>query len=117
MSVALAISRKCATIPRRFGRTLDMGGAGVISVAAHLVGDEMRRMVDEPDERAAIDGQLADLFDALFAVTNPIPLKAALNLLGHDVGGLRLPLVEADEAETTAVRDALERHGLLAAHT
>jgi 4-hydroxy-tetrahydrodipicolinate synthase len=100
-----------------FARTLDMGGAGVISVAAHLVGDEMRRMVDEPDERAAIDGHLADLFDALFAVTNPIPLKAALNLLGHDVGGLRLPLVEADEAETAAVRDALERHGLLAAHT
>jgi 4-hydroxy-tetrahydrodipicolinate synthase len=100
-----------------FARTLDMGGAGVISVAAHLVGDEMRRMVDEPDERAAIDEQLADLFDALFAVTNPIPLKAALNLLGHDVGGLRLPLVEADEAETAAVRDALERHGLLAAHT
>jgi 4-hydroxy-tetrahydrodipicolinate synthase len=97
-----------------FGRTLDMGGAGVISVAAHLVGDEMRRMVDEPDERGAIDAQLADLFDALFAVTNPIPLKAALNLLGHDVGGLRLPLVEADESETAAVRDALERHGLLA---
>src|SRR4051794_38492021 len=97
-----------------FAATLDMGGAGVISVAAHLVGDEMRRMVDEPEERAAIDAQLADLFDALFAVTNPIPLKAALNLLGHDVGGLRLPLVKADESETAAVRDALERHGLLA---
>src|SRR3954454_18126700 len=97
-----------------FGRTLDMGGAGVISVAAHLVGDEMRRMVDEPEERAAIDAQLADLFAALFAVTTPIPLKAALNLLGHDVGGLRLPLVKADESETAAVRDALERHGLLA---
>src|SRR3954447_16724605 len=98
-----------------FAATLDMGGAGVISVAAHLVGDEMRRMVDEPDERAAIDAQLADLFAALFVVTNPILVKAALNLIGHDVGGLRLPLVSADEAETEAVRQVLERHGLLAA--
>src|SRR3954467_4477497 len=98
-----------------FAATLDMGGAGVISVAAHLVGDEMRRMVDEPDERAAINDQLADLFEALFVVTNPILVKAALNLLGHDVGGLRLPLVSADEAETDAVRQVLERHGLLPA--
>src|SRR3954463_15022614 len=97
-----------------FAATLDMGGAGVISVAAHLVGDEMRRMVDEPDERAAIDEQLADLFEALFVVTNPILVKAALNLIGHDVGGLRLPLVAADEQETAGIRRALERHGLLA---
>jgi 4-hydroxy-tetrahydrodipicolinate synthase len=97
-----------------FARTLDLGGAGVISVAAHLVGDEMRRMVDEPDNREAIHDELSGLFDALFAVTNPILVKAALNLLGHDVGGLRLPLVEADEEETAALRHALERHGLLA---
>src|SRR3954447_25184541 len=98
-----------------FARTLDMGGAGVISVAGHIVGDEMRRMVDEPDERAAIDARLSGLFAALFAVTNPILVKAALNLLGHEVGGLRLPLVSADEEETSAIRHALERHGLLAA--
>jgi 4-hydroxy-tetrahydrodipicolinate synthase len=96
-----------------FAATLDMGGAGVISVAAHFVGDEMRRMVDEPDNRQAIHDELSDLFDALFAVTNPILVKAALNLLGHDVGGLRRPLVEADEEETAAIRQALERHGLL----
>jgi len=59
--------------------------------------------------------QLADLFKVLNVTTNPIPVKAALNLLGHDVGGLRLPLVAADEDETAAIRDALERHGLLAA--
>src|SRR4051794_12609236 len=98
-----------------FARTLDMGGAGVISVAAHIVGDEMRRMVDEPDQRQAIHDELSDFFDALFVLTNPILLKAALNLLGHGVGGLRLPLVPADEDETAAVRHALERHGLLAA--
>jgi len=97
-----------------FAATMDMGGAGVISVAAHVVGDEMRRMIDEPDERAAINDQLIDLFEALFVVTNPILLKAALNLLGHEVGGLRLPLVSADESETAGIRQALERHGLLA---
>src|SRR3954452_15688465 len=98
-----------------FAATLDMGGAGVISVAAHIVGDEMRRMVDEPENRQAIHDELADLFDALFTITNPILIKAALNLLGHDVGGLRLPLVAADEDETAGIRHALERHGLLAA--
>ena len=46
---------------------------------------------------------------------NPIPIKAALDLLGHDVGGLRLPLVEASEDELTVIRAALERHNLLAA--
>src|SRR3954466_2282829 len=76
-----------------FARTLDLGGAGVISVAAHIVGDEMRRMIDEPDERAAIHDQLIDLFEALFVVTNPILLKAALNLLGPEVGGPRPPPV------------------------
>src|SRR3954468_6550304 len=98
-----------------FAATLDMGGAGVISVAAHIVGDEMRRMVDEPERREAVHDELSELFEALFVVTNPILVKAALNLLGHDVGGLRLPLVAADEEETSAIRDALERHGLLAA--
>jgi 4-hydroxy-tetrahydrodipicolinate synthase len=100
-----------------FAATLDMGGAGVISVAAHLVGDEMRRMVDEPDERAAIHERLSDLFAALFVVTNPVLVKAALNLLGHDVGGLRLPLAAADESETSAIREALAHQGLLAART
>lgn len=97
-----------------FARTLDMGGAGGILVASHLVGDEMRRMVEEPDSRAEIDASLQDLYAALSVTTNPIPIKSALNMLGHDVGGLRLPLVEADEREQDVVRAALERHGLLA---
>jgi 4-hydroxy-tetrahydrodipicolinate synthase len=95
-------------------RTLDLGGAGGICVASHIVGDEMRRMVDEPDNRQAIADDLAEVFAAMNVTTNPIPVKAALNLLGHEVGGLRLPLVEADEAETAGIRHALERHGLLA---
>jgi 4-hydroxy-tetrahydrodipicolinate synthase len=99
-------------------RNLEIGGNGCISVASHIVGDEMRRMWDEPDQRAEIDASLRDLYATLFITSNPIPLKAALNLLGHDVGVPRLPLVEASEAEQAQVRAMLERHGLLsqAAH-
>ena len=98
-----------------FARTLDLGGAGGILVASHVIGDEMRRLVDEPERRAEIDASLRDVYAAMGVTTNPIPVKAALKLLGHRVGGLRLPLIEADEQETAAVREVLERHGLLAA--
>jgi len=97
-----------------FARTLDLGGAGGILVASHIVGNEMRRMVDEPEHRAEIDASLQDIYAALFLTANPTCTKAALNLLGHDVGGLRLPLVDATPQETEAVRVVLERHGLLA---
>jgi 4-hydroxy-tetrahydrodipicolinate synthase len=93
---------------------LDMGGTGGILVASHLVGREMHRMIDEPDRRQEIHRSLTDLFEALTVTTNPIPIKAALNLAGHSVGGLRLPLVEASEGEKAAIRAALERHDLLA---
>ncbi|HUA11656.1 MAG TPA: 4-hydroxy-tetrahydrodipicolinate synthase [Solirubrobacteraceae bacterium] len=97
-----------------FAKVLDMGGAGGILVCSHIVGSEMRRMVDEPDERAAIDASLRDLFDVMFITTNPTPIKAALNMLGHRVGGLRLPLVEATDAEQQQIRAVLDAHGLLA---
>jgi 4-hydroxy-tetrahydrodipicolinate synthase len=93
---------------------LDLGGTGGVLVASHLMGEEMRRMIDEPEARREIHESLTDLFKALFVTTSPIPIKAALNMLGHEVGGLRLPLVEANEEEKTVVREALERHGLLA---
>ena len=93
--------------------TLELGGVGGICVASHVVGEEMRRMVDEPARRREIDAGLRDLYEALSVTTNPIGIKAALNLLGHRVGGLRLPMVEADEHETAVIRAALERHGLL----
>jgi len=94
--------------------TLDIGGCGGILVASHLVGEQMRRMVDEPEQRHAIDAELQDLYKVLGITTNPIPIKAALAMLGHRVGGLRLPLVEADEQEKAAIRAVLERLGLLA---
>jgi len=96
-----------------FARTLDMGEPGGILVASHIVGDQMRRMVDEPARRAEIDAGLRDLYETLFLTANPICIKAALNMLGHRAGGLRLPLVEASEAERASVRAMLERHGLL----
>jgi 4-hydroxy-tetrahydrodipicolinate synthase len=95
-------------------RVMDMGGTGGILVASHLVGREMRRIIDEPDRRQEIEDGLRDLYRALTVTTNPIPIKTALQLAGHDVGGLRLPLVEASEEERTAIREALERHKLLA---
>ena len=96
-----------------FARTLDMGGAGGITVASHIVGNEMRRMVDEPEHRTEIDASLRDVYETLFMTASPTCTKAALNLLGHNVGGLRLPLVAATAEETEAVRAMLERHGLL----
>jgi 4-hydroxy-tetrahydrodipicolinate synthase len=97
-----------------FAPTLDMGGAGGVLVASHIVGNEMRRMVDEPERRAEIDASLQDVYKTLFIAPNPTCTKAALNMLGHTVGGLRLPLVEATEDEAGVVRAMLERHGLLA---
>ncbi|HWD10534.1 MAG TPA: 4-hydroxy-tetrahydrodipicolinate synthase [Solirubrobacteraceae bacterium] len=95
-----------------FARTLDMGGAGGILVASHIVGNEMHQMVAEPERRAEIDASLRDVYETLFLTSSPTCTKAALNLLGHDVGGLRLPLVEATVEETAAVRAMLERHGM-----
>jgi 4-hydroxy-tetrahydrodipicolinate synthase len=95
-----------------FARTLDIGGAGAISVASHIVGDEMRRMVEEPEHRAEIDASLQDVYATLFMTASPTCTKAALNMLGHKVGGLRLPLIEADDEELAAIRDMLVRHGL-----
>ena len=97
-----------------FARTLDMGGAGGILVASHVVGNEMHRMVDEPDRRAEIDASLQDVYRTLFLTSNPTCTKAALNMLGYDVGGLRLPLVEATDEEQAQIRSMLQHHGLLA---
>jgi 4-hydroxy-tetrahydrodipicolinate synthase len=94
---------------------LDKGGAGGITVASHLVGPEMRRMVDEPDLRAEIHANLEPVFKAMGVTTNPIPVKTAVAMLGHQVGGFRLPMIEASEEEKAVIRGALERHGLLSA--
>ena len=78
---------------------LAVGGAGVVSVASHLVGNQIQQMIHAFEsglttEAAQIQDQLFPLFKALFCTTNPIPVKAALTMLGWQVGGLRLPLCE-----------------------
>jgi 4-hydroxy-tetrahydrodipicolinate synthase len=96
-------------------RVMDVGGTGGILVSSHVIGPEMRRMIDEPEARQELHDTYADLFEAMFVTSSPTPVKAALNMLGVDVGGLRLPMVEASQEEAAQVRDALERHGLLSA--
>lgn len=96
-----------------FARTLDLGGAGGILVASHIVGDEMQRMAREPENRAEIDASLRDVYAAMGVTTNPIPVKAAVEMVGLRAGGLRLPLVEASDDEKAEIRGVLERHGLL----
>jgi len=99
---------------------LELGGIGGICVHTHLVGPQVAEQVraaGEGDlERAReIDRELAGAYDLLQITTNPIPIKAALNLLGHDVGGFRLPLVPPTEDELGQVRECLARLGLLVA--
>jgi 4-hydroxy-tetrahydrodipicolinate synthase len=97
---------------------LGMGGLGGICVASHLVGPrlaEMARLVRAGNQTAAaaLDNDLRELYETLFITANPIPVKEALNLLGHEVGGLRLPLVPATPEESAVVAAALHRLGLL----
>lgn len=96
-----------------FADVLDMGEAGGVLVAAHLFGDELRRMVDEPERRREIDASLHDVYRDLAVAPLACSTKAALNLLGLSVGGPRLPYVEPEEQELEVIRVMLERHGLL----
>ena len=95
---------------------LELGGIGGVCVHTHVAGPQTKAMVRayrEGDVARAreLNEAMAPAYDLLKVVTNPIAIKAALNLLGHDVGGLRLPLVEANETEVAAVRACLERLG------
>jgi 4-hydroxy-tetrahydrodipicolinate synthase len=99
---------------------VELGGIGGVCVHTHVVGPQVKRMIRtfrDGDPRAAkrIDEELAPAYELLKVQTNPIAIKAALNLLGHQVGGLRLPLVDASEEETARVRSCLERLGVFAA--
>jgi 4-hydroxy-tetrahydrodipicolinate synthase len=101
-----------------FLRTLEMGEPGGILVATHLVGPEMRKIHDAVQagdlQRAReIDESLRPIYEVL-GKTNPIPVKAGLELLGICSARARLPIVEADEEQKAEVRHALEAHGLLA---
>ena len=95
-----------------------LGAVGVVSVASHLVGPQIRQMIDlveTGDVPAArkIHEELSPLYNALFVTSNPIPLKAALQMVGRPAGEPRLPLVPATSEERDRVRKALEDAGLL----
>jgi 4-hydroxy-tetrahydrodipicolinate synthase len=97
---------------------LELGAVGGICVHTHVVGpqvaEQVRAALDGDLERAReLDRELAPVYELLRVATNPIPIKAALNLLGHEVGGYRLPLVPPTEPELARVRDCLARLGLL----
>lgn len=96
-----------------FARTLELGGDGGVLVAGNVASEPLRQMVDSPERRAEIDETLKPLYEALTVTTNPIPVKVALSILGQSAGGLRLPLVEADEAEYEKIRNGLVQSGLL----
>jgi 4-hydroxy-tetrahydrodipicolinate synthase len=94
---------------------LDLGEAGGILVASHLFGEEMHRMVDEPERRREIDQSLADVYRDLPVAPLACATKAALNMIGIRAGAPRLPYVELDDSELDVIRALLERHGLLQA--
>ncbi len=92
---------------------LDMGEPGGILTGSHVFGNQMRRMVDEPERRHEINASLADVYRDMAIAPGAVSCKAALNLIGVEVGGPRLPYVPLDEGETAVIRALLERHGLL----
>jgi len=94
---------------------LALGGYGVISVASHLVGNQIREMIysflnGKTDKAADIHRRLMPLVNALFIVSNPIPVKYALNHVGFNVGKPRLPLTEPDEKSAAVIRETLKNY-------
>ncbi len=94
---------------------LALGGYGVISVASNLVGSQIKEMIDsftggKTDKAAEIHRHLLPLINALFIISNPIPVKYAVNYVGFNVGKPRLPLTEPDEKSATFIRDTLKNY-------
>jgi 4-hydroxy-tetrahydrodipicolinate synthase len=97
---------------------LELGGVGGVCVHTHVVGPQVKEMIrayrsGDAETANRLEEEVGPAYELLRVQTNPIAIKAALNLLGHEVGGLRLPMVEANEDEVARVRDCLERLRLL----
>jgi 4-hydroxy-tetrahydrodipicolinate synthase len=97
---------------------VELGARGGVCVHTHIVGSQVKEMIrlareGDLDGARRIDEELRPAIELIGVVTGPIQIKAALNMLGHDVGGLRLPLVEATEEEQARIRSCLERLKLL----
>jgi 4-hydroxy-tetrahydrodipicolinate synthase len=100
-----------------FLRVLEFGGAGGILVASHLVGERMREMWDaaqagEIERAREIDAEITPVYEAISVTTNPIPVKAALEMVGLAADRLRLPLVPADAEQRAAIRAGLDAAGV-----
>lgn len=98
---------------------LELGGVGVVSVTGHIWGEQIKQMIrrhrdGDVDGARALHEEMRPAYDLLKVTTNPIAIKTALNLLGHDLGGFRLPMVEASEDEVAQIRACLERGRVLA---
>ena len=94
---------------------LALGGYGIISVASHLVGNQIKEMIDsfisgKTAEAARIHRHLLPLVNAMFIVSNPIPVKYAVNYVGFNVGKPRLPLTEPDEKSAAIIKDTLKNY-------
>jgi 4-hydroxy-tetrahydrodipicolinate synthase len=103
-----------------FAPFLELGGVGGVLVHSHVVGPQVAEQLRAADEGnwervRELDRDLQAAYDLLAIAVNPIPIKAALRLLGHPAGGYRLPLVEPTDDELERVRGCLERLGLLVA--
>jgi 4-hydroxy-tetrahydrodipicolinate synthase len=103
-----------------FLRVLEFGGGGGITVASHIVGDRMREMWDaaqagEIEKARQIDAEITPVYEATSVTTNPIPLKAALEMLGLCADRLRLPLVSADAEQRAAIKAGLDAAGVAVA--
>jgi 4-hydroxy-tetrahydrodipicolinate synthase len=96
-------------------RVLELGEPGGILTCTHVFGPEFRRIADEPEHRRAVHDSLADVYRDMTIAPLACTNKAALNLIGVEVGTPRLPYVELDAAELDTIRALLERHGLLQA--
>jgi 4-hydroxy-tetrahydrodipicolinate synthase len=94
---------------------MDAGGTGGILTCSPFVGKELRRIIDEPDNRGSVQADLQDIIDAFTITQLSMTVKAGLKLVGQDVGGVRLPLVECSDDEVAVIRGVLERRGLLSA--
>ena len=97
---------------------VELGGLGGVCVHTHVVGPQVKELIrraraDDLEGARQLDAELAAAYELIGVVTGPIQIKAALNLLGHEVGGVRLPLVEASEDEVAQIRSCLERLRLL----
>ena len=92
---------------------LELGEPGGILTLSHIFGPDFRRLVDEPDQRQAIHASLGDAYRDMTIAPLAVTNKAALGLIGLDVGGPRLPYVPLNDEETAVIRSLLEHHGLL----